>query len=118
MRQITIAICLTMLLSGCGSPAYQSKAKSALRELDQVMAAIHQQESNSYITALTRLRPAVADVLKELESNPELMSPLRDPFLRLDTASQRVPLEWDALFREATLVKRALNDLANRSGQG
>lgn len=110
---LSLALALS-LLSGCTSDPVLERAQTALRDHNRLMAAVQQQDTESYAAALNRLRPGVNALIRELEkTDPRLAGELRNPFLRLEAESQKEAFSWDVLLREAVLMENVLRRVAD-----
>lgn len=113
MRWFISLTCALLLLTGCANDPVQERARSVLSDHERLMAAVQQQDAHSYSAALNKLRPGVNSLIRELEkTDAKLAGEVRNPFLQLETESQREPYAWDALLREAVLLERAVKRAA------
>lgn len=112
---VPLSFWLAILLTGCTPGSSEQLANQALREHEKLMAAAYLQHPLAYATALNRVRPFVARLIRDLEvSDPQLAASVRNPFLRLEAASLAQPPNWASILREAVLVQSALSQVAGQ----
>lgn len=116
MRRVALTLLLiAATLSGCAARTAEELAAQALREHQKVIAAATQRDSQAYAAALNRMRPTIQRLLRELDqSAPGVSASVRNPFLRLDVASQTPTPDWETVVREAALLRSALTAVAQR----
>ncbi len=86
---------------------------------EQLVAAIHRRDAAAFQMALARLRPALADVMRDLrQTDPALARGVQASFYRLEALAQRSPLPWAQLLREAVLLEAALRKVRDTAGEG